>query len=848
MLQKKYGFERKTHYKLYKRGKKWAVMAITVLSIGIGDIIVSEPKVFADVVVKNSSSSINKTVLKPSSSAYVSKASNELHTESDLKAHSSSAAADSQAKTKAVAHSSSAAADSQAKTNIGDHNFSLGHSSNKLNKTTVNANSPIHTGKIDTSTNKKSKVLLPNFAKQLPNSVTVTKDNFLNYFQLLNGATYDSKTGIITLTEDVGSKVGEAVLKNKINLNQDFTLEGKVYLGSHNGADGLGIFWHPGETTSIGGAGNGFGLNGLKDSFGFKLDTYKNPEDPSSVNGPFGSYYYTDSKGQYKSYDGKDAPAQMFGKVDGTWNPIVFNYSGQTNVLSVTLVRGNKTYEWSKDITKLTDITNFAYAFGIVGSTGSYHNLQQFQLIDFSYVAYGITHIKYVDDTTGKEIIRPNEISGDIGSTADITNNINSENNIILNLGKGYKYVKTSAKAGTLFDEKDNIITFATYPGEIIVHYTRTPAADVYVQYVSDNGNVLRKGIVNYPDGTKYVGDRYSTDKINFEGYTFKRMGSGSLAKSGILTESGGTVTYVYELNKEKATVTYIDDTTGQILHVQSLSGSYGTTDAYRTNKNIENYIKQGYSLNSDNYPVNGVVYDQDGIIKSYQVHLKHDMVQSKDIRQVNETIHYLFQNGLKVTEDYHANSVGFVRNVVTDKVTGEKTYGSWSAAQTFAAVDSPVIKGYTADQVRIGAQTVTGDSKDLEFTVVYKSNKLPVKTVQTFIPDKPVKLTKLTNPTRTVESTQPRKSTRMDQLTNSNKLVIEDSTANSTNLSKTVQPVVLTKPREVGKAAKTKFTQSKLPQTGEKKENTATLSGVILIFISSLLGVVRVWKKQRKD
>ncbi|WP_438834700.1 mucin-binding protein, partial [Lactiplantibacillus mudanjiangensis] len=66
--------------------------------------------------------------------------------------------------------------------------------------------------------------------------------------------------------------------------------------------------------------------------------------------------------------------------------------------------------------------------------------------------------------------------------------------------------------------------------------------------------------------------------------------------------------------------------------------------------------------------------------------------------------------------DDHVAKPVEFTRQVSTDAVTGEKTYGSWSADQSFAAVTSPELKGYTADKAQIDKQTVNGDSKDLEF------------------------------------------------------------------------------------------------------------------------------------
>ncbi|MEK1451426.1 hypothetical protein HC021_10150, partial [Limosilactobacillus fermentum] len=59
---------------------------------------------------------------------------------------------------------------------------------------------------------------------------------------------------------------------------------------------------------------------------------------------------------------------------------------------------------------------------------------------------------------------------------------------------------------------------------------------------------------------------------------------------------------------------------------------------------------------------------------------------QTSESQTVNETIHYIYKNGDKAADDYQATPLNFTRTVTTDKVTGEKTYGSWSADQSFAA------------------------------------------------------------------------------------------------------------------------------------------------------------------
>ncbi|MFB5978862.1 LPXTG cell wall anchor domain-containing protein [Lactobacillus delbrueckii subsp. lactis] len=171
--------------------------------------------------------------------------------------------------------------------------------------------------------------------------------------------------------------------------------------------------------------------------------------------------------------------------------------------------------------------------------------------------------------------------------------------------------------------------------------------------------------------------------------------------------------------------------------------------------------------------------------------------------KTVNETIHY--QGAGNQTPADNTAQVSFTRQVSTDAVTGEKTYGSWSADQSFAAVTSPVIKGYTPDQAEIGAQTVSGDASDLDFTVVYTKDALtkPVNPSQPTTPAKPV------NPS---------------------------------------QPATPTKPVQAGQAAATNFVNQRLPQTGETDQQHMTLSGLLLLAMSSLLGLFGMTKRQRKE
>jgi LPXTG-motif cell wall-anchored protein len=261
--------------------------------------------------------------------------------------------------------------------------------------------------------------------------------------------------------------------------------------------------------------------------------------------------------------------------------------------------------------------------------------------------------------------------------------------------------------------------------------------------------------------------------------------------------------TITYTADKQKGSVSYVDDTTRKTLKTDSISGTTGSKSSYSTSGSIADYKKQGYELVTDGYPADLTFDNDDKTDQNFIVHLKHQNIQSTEAKTVKETIHY--QGAGNQTPADNTAQVSFTRQVSTDVVTGEKTYGSWSADQSFAAVTSPVIKGYTPDQAEIGAQTVSGDASDLDFTVVYTKDA----------PTKPVNPSQPTTPAKPVNPSQ---------------------------------PATPTKPVQAGQAAATNFVNQRLPQTGETDQQHMTLSGLLLLAMSSLLGLFGMTKRQRKE
>ena len=192
------------------------------------------------------------------------------------------------------------------------------------------------------------------------------------------------------------------------------------------------------------------------------------------------------------------------------------------------------------------------------------------------------------------------------------------------------------------------------------------------------------------------------------------------------------TETVIYTPNQEKATVTYIDDTTGKTLKVDTVTGNFNSDSSYNPQTVIDQYQKQGYQLVSDNWPTNGAVFNKDGVVQNYEVHLKEgtqdfdptNNPDNLDLKHtVTQTIHYVYSDGKQAAPDATA-SITFNRTAVKDEVTGKITYSAWQATgntDDFPAVKSPVITGYTPGGVSSTAITnVTGDLTNNAQTTTY--------------------------------------------------------------------------------------------------------------------------------
>ena len=188
--------------------------------------------------------------------------------------------------------------------------------------------------------------------------------------------------------------------------------------------------------------------------------------------------------------------------------------------------------------------------------------------------------------------------------------------------------------------------------------------------------------------------------------------------------------TFDGELYKH-AGVEYVDDVNGAVISKNLITGRKNADTNYLVT------VPNGYVLASNNADGKNYRWDasKKNVIYTFAedqkqndsnpivVHLTHGRKDLVDSNVIAETIHYNYADGSKAADDYVAKHVVSSRVGHKDLVTGETVWDSDWSTEIFPEVTSPHINGYTANQPKIDAQTVDGNSQDIVKTVIYNAN-----------------------------------------------------------------------------------------------------------------------------
>ena len=237
-------------------------------------------------------------------------------------------------------------------------------------------------------------------------------------------------------------------------------------------------------------------------------------------------------------------------------------------------------------------------------------------------------------------------------------------------------------------------------------------------------------------------------------------------AVSGVQAGAADTVEVVtYVKDAQKAIIKYVNEKGNVELSRDAVAGKSGEAIDYSTAAKISSYKRQGYELVSDGFTsASSKNFDFDASVdQEFTVVLREriepidpdkptptpdkpvdpndpdtpkwpdpvkDVVNKDD---VTRTVKYVYEDGSKAKEDV-SETLRFKRFAYVNLVTGHIDYRPWTTTDdTFDAVTSPVIKGYTADKLVVpavsGVQAGAADTVEV-VTYVKDAQKAIIKYV----------------------------------------------------------------------------------------------------------------------
>ena len=273
----------------------------------------------------------------------------------------------------------------------------------------------------------------------------------------------------------------------------------------------------------------------------------------------------------------------------------------------------------------------------------------------------------------------------------------------------GYFADKAEAGAKTVTPDLPRVIDTVTYRvlGKIIpVDASGNVIANApQPQYLNDANDPRKTGETAVPEIVGYKPERTSVTPEN----------------------PGEDTKVTYVKTEQVAVVRYIDvDNKNEVVHTDNITGKSGEKIAYTTETVLKSLLEKGYLLQEDGFPADATFDTDETKVQEYTVLLKHKITVKKDTpKLVERTIHYIFEDGTKASEDHH-DQVSFSRMLSIDNVTGKTTSTSWvseDGVTSFDEVMSPIIAGYTPDLAKVAAvQGITAETENQVVTVTYRN------------------------------------------------------------------------------------------------------------------------------
>ncbi|MEK1299187.1 KxYKxGKxW signal peptide domain-containing protein, partial [Limosilactobacillus fermentum] len=550
MLRNNYFGETKTHYKLYKCGKNWAVMGISLFSLGLGMLVTSQP-VSADVTATSTSSSAVRTDAISASSS------------SAAKAETTSASSSSAAKAETTSASSSSAAKAE---------------TTSASSSAVKADANQIVAQIATNVSKNDAIVTTKFAQNYGRRVlagSVTNTGFsVSDPDYPSGMWIDPDKSHYSY-EWLQAKYGGNQGGNQIVFSTNRTGDGIVYVTELSASNKVLKQYTLNQNTQV-------------TSAVFDRTTYYNDA------------YFEMVQSSNNSFVTKYTASKFDSNYYSTLSYFVPKLITQT------------TYYVDKDGKQITDSNgNPVVAHTQKGLVGQNYTTSDVNVVNGYYATapsnsngvmspYGEIGASYVKNFHNGVVITYTQTGSDGTMSASI-----AQNGEVL-------------KIWTSIEPSDSTIMYQ-------LGYTTYGIKNPYIPQTSDIKYVYSKlgnWVVSNPDGSTtsiiYPNDPSDPTKIAdssvpgypvidfLPGYTPEdHMGTPLVPVDPddrtkgyippIPSDNGTDTTITYTADKQKGSVSYVDDTTGTTLKTDSISGTTGSKSSYSTSGSIADYKKQGY-------------------------------------------------------------------------------------------------------------------------------------------------------------------------------------------------------------------------------------------------------------
>lgn len=245
---------------------------------------------------------------------------------------------------------------------------------------------------------------------------------------------------------------------------------------------------------------------------------------------------------------------------------------------------------------------------------------------------------------------------------------------------------------------------------------------------------------------------------VSGDGVTTSGTGNNT---TGTITPTNATTDteVIYAPNAETITVRYVDadakDPSKATLKTDTLNGNFGTDINYSTKDEIAKLFNEGYVLRQDSddefTSANQTQYTVENDGKTYIVTLHHGTEKVTTNQQVDgktkinenddrddapvwtdengivsadftRTINYVASDGTSLGLSTQTQNAHWTRELTVDKVTGEVVNNTdWTTTNTYPAVTSPTVAGYTPDTATV-AEVTRPEQQNTIVTVTYNS------------------------------------------------------------------------------------------------------------------------------